>query len=95
MSTLRTFSNISVYLSRLTLALIVASILATCSEKPGNESSAYLAAKQVAFDWNRLLLELERHTPGYRPPVSARMFAYVEMTGYEAALPAMLGKWIQ
>lgn len=37
------------------------------------------------------MLDLERYTPGYRPPVSARMFAYVEMAAYEAALPDLHG----
>ncbi|MEI6412358.1 MAG: vanadium-dependent haloperoxidase [Bacteroidota bacterium] len=48
-------------------------------------------ATKVALEWNKLLLDLERHSPGYRPPVSARMLAYVEMAAYEAALPALPG----
>ncbi|HAD14281.1 MAG TPA: hypothetical protein DCF33_17815 [Saprospirales bacterium] len=44
-------------------------------------------ATKIAIQWNQLALDLERHTMGYRPPVSARMFAYVEMAAYEASLP--------
>lgn len=47
--------------------------------------------KVETLAWNNLMLDLERYTPGYRPPVSARMFAYVEMAAYEAALPDLQG----
>jgi hypothetical protein len=42
-------------------------------------------AKTVLIEWNTLILELERFTAGYRPPVSARMYAYVQMCAYEIA----------
>lgn len=51
------------------------------------EQTKALLAREVSISWNRLLLDLERYTPGYRPPVSARMYAYVSMAAYEAALP--------
>lgn len=38
--------------------------------------------------WSKMLLELERYTPGYRAPVSARMFAYASLAAYESVLPA-------
>ena len=44
---------------------------------------------QIALEWMTLFLELERFTPGYRPPVSARASAYMGLAGYEAALPGM------
>jgi membrane-associated phospholipid phosphatase len=43
----------------------------------------------VALDWMDLFLELERYTPGYRPPVSGRSAAYAGIAGYEAAVPGM------
>lgn len=55
------------------------------------ESSDMREATKVTLAWNQLLLDLERYSPGYRPPVSARMLAYVEMAAYEAALPALPG----
>lgn len=35
--------------------------------------------------WNRLILELVRHTPTQSPPVASRAFAYLGVTAYEAA----------
>lgn len=43
----------------------------------------------VALAWNRLYLDLERYTPGYRPPVSARTAGYVGLAAYEAVQPGM------
>lgn len=40
--------------------------------------------RDVLVRWNRLVLELVRHTPTYSPPVASRAFAYLGVTGYEA-----------
>src|SRR5690606_11211746 len=39
--------------------------------------------------WNELLLEVDRFTPGYLPPVSARAFGYIGLAVYETAIPGM------
>lgn len=44
---------------------------------------------EVVLKWNNLLLEVERFTPGYLPPVSARSFAYIGLAVYETAVPGM------
>lgn len=75
----------------LAILMALAMCMTTCSPERSAEPAEYRLATQVALEWNHLLLELEWHTPGYRPPVSARMFAYVEMAAYEAALPALKG----
>lgn len=46
---------------------------------------------EVVLKWNELLLEVERFTPGYLPPVSARSFGYIGLTAYETAVPGMPG----
>jgi len=76
---------------RLLGGFALASILATqnCSYDVLEEPLEYRNATEIALSWNRLALDLERHTMGYRPPVSARMYAYVEMAAYEASLPAL------
>ena len=66
-------------------------LLSTCSLPQTTELPESRVATRIALDWNRLLLELEWHTPGYRAPISARMFAYTEMAAYESALPAIPG----
>lgn len=60
-----------------------------CGYNAQEEPLEYRNATETALAWNRLVLELERHTVGYRPPVSGRMFAYVEMAAYEASLPGL------
>lgn len=65
--------------------------LQTCTPDRNDEPAAFRQATELTLEWNRLMLDLERYTPGYRPPVSARTFAYVEMAAYETALPALDG----
>ena len=45
----------------------------------------------MLVQWTNLILRLERSTSGYRPPISARMFAYVNMVAYQTALPSLKG----
>lgn len=44
---------------------------------------------EVAHEWNLLFLKVERYTPGYRPPVSARAAAYIGLSAYEAVVNGM------
>jgi membrane-associated phospholipid phosphatase len=73
----------------LLLVAMAVSGLSDCAADAPVEPAPYRQATAFVLDWNRLLLELERFTPGYRAPVSARMFAYVELAAYEAAWPAL------
>ncbi|HRG33448.1 MAG: vanadium-dependent haloperoxidase [Saprospiraceae bacterium] len=52
----------------------------------GNQKNLDVSRKEIIRDWNTLLTELERFTPGYRGPVSARMFAYVELGAYLSSI---------
>ncbi len=72
-------------------ALVCACIFNGCGPESIEEPAEYRTATGITLKLNQLLLDLERQTPGYRPPVSGRMFAYVEMSAYEAALPALEG----
>lgn len=71
------------------MAMVLCTLFTTCTRERADELPEYRTATEVSLEWNRLMLDLERHTPGYRPPVSARAFAYVGMAAYEAALPAL------
>ncbi len=42
---------------------------------------------KISTDWYQYAMEAERYTDGYRGPVAARMYAYVGLAAYEAALP--------
>lgn len=48
---------------------------------------------QVALDWNRLALDAERFTEGYRAPIAARTYGYIGLGVYEAAVPALGGRY--
>ncbi|MBL7809531.1 MAG: vanadium-dependent haloperoxidase [Saprospiraceae bacterium] len=71
------------------LLLCLSLLMQHCSLYQDAELPERKLATEMAIRWNQLALDLERHTMGYRPPVSARMFAYVEMAAYEASLPDM------
>lgn len=45
--------------------------------------------KDIILAWNNLYLELDRVSEGYYAPVSARNFAYISLTAYEAAQPVL------
>lgn len=80
------------FLSKITLgflALVVPFLFQNCGAGAPEESAEYRRATEISLAWNQLSLELERHTMGYRPPVSARMFGYIEMAAYEASLPGL------
>ncbi len=77
-------------------------LLSSCSEDKlpvidDISSSAIRPTEQftanLALKWNELFLEVERFSEGYRPPVSARASAYVNLAAYEAAYPGMQDKY--
>jgi len=76
---------------RLLWVIVLSGILAAqnCSYNTLEEPLEFRSATEIALAWNHLALDLERNTIGYRPPISARMFAYVEMAAYEASLPGL------
>ncbi|MEQ1745884.1 MAG: vanadium-dependent haloperoxidase [Saprospiraceae bacterium] len=62
----------------------------SCSrDKAAVQCADYQLASDVTLKWHHLLLDLERMTQGYRPPVSARMWAYTEVAAWQAALPGV------
>jgi len=72
------------------IAMMCLSLLGlACSGDAPKQSSDRQMATLITQKWYRLMLDLEQHTPGYRPPVSARTFAYIGLTAYNAALPAL------
>ncbi len=43
----------------------------------------------IALGWNKVFLEVERYTPGYRPPIGARTLGYVGLAAYESTVSGM------
>jgi signal transduction histidine kinase len=58
-----------------------------CSDKA--PTSPYNQGFEVVQDWNKMLLDLVQYSNGYRPPVSARMYAYMGLAAWEVSLPAL------
>lgn len=70
--------------------IVISLLPAACNRDTATvQPENYRIATDVMQEWHRLLLELERHTPGYRPPVSARMWSYVELAAWQTALPGV------
>ena len=44
---------------------------------------------EVPYEYYELFLEIDRYSPGYRPPAAARMLAYVGLAAYESVVPGM------
>lgn len=70
-------------------------LASACSRDDESLPDAYGSVNElpadVALRWNELFLDLERFTPGYRPPVSARTSAYLGLAAYESAVHGMEG----
>jgi hypothetical protein len=85
-----------VFLRWTTLIIIFLSVI-SCSKDSEDIEAPFISpstpaknySSQVTIDWMQLFLEVERFTPGYRPPVSARAVAYLGLAGYEAVVPGM------
>lgn len=50
---------------------------------------ANVLGSENPYAWNELFLEIDRYSPGYRPPCAARMLAYTSLAVYEAVAPGM------
>lgn len=44
---------------------------------------------EIPLAWYTLLLDIDRYSPGYRPPAAARMMAYIGIAAYETVVPGM------
>ncbi|SDG57155.1 PAP2 superfamily protein [Pelagibacterium luteolum] len=64
---------------------IVGITLVLTLSAPASAQLGHDDARDVVIGWNRLILELVRHTPTYSPPVASRAFAYLGVTAFEAA----------
>lgn len=75
-----------------TLSVIIVLTTFSCRKDevdlvPFEEASEF--SNEVALDWMSFYTEIERFTPGYRPPVSARTVAHIGLAGYESVVRGM------
>lgn len=85
-------------LGKFLLLFSFAFVLSNCAKDPDpNPSPIYKTPSEldnsVVMTWNKLFLDAERFTKGYKPPVSARAIAYINMIGYESIVPGMSDKY--
>ncbi len=70
------------------LLILLCSISLNCSRHNTSDSAPLILAFDVLQAWNKQLLVLDQFSEGYRPPVSARMFAYAGIGAWQSSLPA-------
>ena len=51
--------------------------------------SASQESNKIVWEWTELYLVIERDLPGFRPAPTCRALAYINMGGYETAVPGM------
>lgn len=78
-------------LSGFALALLLIGVVGCKKDSVDNPSLARDYGAEVPMAWFRLLEQVDRHSPGYRPPAASRMFGYIGIAGYEAAVHGMPG----
>jgi hypothetical protein len=79
---------------RILLMAVLAATIFSCQpdEEPPIQNLSMPArnfASDVPLSWFTLYQDIDRYSPGYRPPAAARMLAYTGLAGYEAAVPGM------
>jgi membrane-associated phospholipid phosphatase len=50
---------------------------------------ANILGSEAPYAWNELFLEIDRYSPGYRPPAAARLLGYTSLAVYESVAPGM------
>ncbi len=78
-------------LRSLSLAVALALALAVMAACGGSAPTADKYDADVPTEWFDLYMRLVRDTPGFSPPVAARVFGYAGVTLYEAVVPGMPG----
>ncbi len=80
----------TLFLVLFALAAIV--LMPSCERDPVADEQTGLTASydaKVPLAWNNLFLEIDRFSPGYRPPAAARALAYTGLAVYETVVPGM------
>ena len=74
------------------MAVLLVLFTNSCSKDTSPDNSSTPATEYTAdltIDWYNLILEIDRFSPGYRPPAAARAFAFMGLAAYESAVPGM------
>jgi len=74
------------------LVLLLSMWIVSCSEDSATSGDTGLVQDYdatLSLKWYELLLEIDRYSPGYRPPAAARLLAYTGLAAYETGVPGM------
>lgn len=85
--------NLTACLKSLLGGLILLIMISSCTSDSVHdvviEEDLYAGNSEVVTAWYDLYLDVERYTPGYRPPVSARTLGYIGIAAFQAIQPAL------
>ena len=78
-------------------ALLIAVVFSCERDDPSdvsdNSGDPLKESYELARAWNIVQLDVERFTPGYRPPIAARTLGYTGLAAYEAIVNGMSSKY--
>jgi hypothetical protein len=90
--------NILSHKKTILIALGIASLLSLLVWRGflnrGYHSLNQAPAVALILEWYKYALDAERYSEGYRPPVAARVYAYMGLAAWEAAQPLMGGGYL-
>lgn len=78
------------------LIAALALLISACQKDDDNKVKSSPASSYdhtIPLTWNQLFLEVERYCPGYKPPVSARNYGYLNLIAYEAVVHGSNSKY--
>lgn len=77
----------------LKISIIVGFIITifSCTNKSTDDfkQSVDTFSPDISLQWYKLFLEVDRFSPGYRPPAAARLLGYVGLAAYESVVDGM------
>lgn len=77
------------FLALLGLIIFVASCTKDSSITGSKSVEAKVYDSRLIYDWNELIIEIDRFSHGYRPPAASRAFAYIGLAVYESVVAGM------
>ena len=81
------------FLPVLTLVVLIAVTGCQKDEIQIDKTPASSFDYKTPLIWNQMYLKIERYTPGYIPPVSARNYAMIQLAAYESIVHGSAGKY--
>lgn len=85
--------NINLFFYYWLVFIVFSLFFSSCVKDENIGENKSLEAKfydsRLIYEWNELIIEMDRFSPGYRPPAASRAFAYIGLAVYESVVPGM------